>query len=153
MIVRGGEAIPPRGSTRVEPGDRLHILVRKEVASEFDRLIQLWRSGPTEPVSRRRPVYSGHPPVFSVRPWAEADGDPGRPRSVAGRRVVELLRSRHDHPGSVVALEDGRYAVTGSLLIIGSALQVRRQALKCMRESNDEIDHAWWQEVIGALAV
>jgi cell volume regulation protein A len=153
VIVRGGEAIPPRGSTRVEPGDRLHILVRKEVASEFDRLIQLWRSGPTEPVSRRRPVYSGHPPVFSVRPWAEADGAPGRPTSVAGRRVVELLRSRHDQPGSVVALEDGRYAVTGSLLIIGSALQVRRQALKCMRESNDEINRAWWQEVIGALAL
>jgi cell volume regulation protein A len=53
----------------------------------------------------------------------------------------------------VVALEDGRYAVTGSLLIIGSALQVRRQALKCMRESNDEINRAWWQEVIGALAL
>jgi cell volume regulation protein A len=153
VIVRGGEAIPPRGSTRIEPGDRLHILVRKEVASDFDRLIQLWRSGPSESVSTRRPVYSGHPPVFSVRPWAETDGNPGRPKSVAGRRVIDLLRSRHDQPGSVVALEDGRYAVTGSLLIIGSALQVRRQALKCMREADKDGERAWWREVIGALAV
>ncbi len=153
VIVRDGEAIPPRGSTRVEPGDRLHILVRQEVASEFDRLIQLWRSGPAESIERRLPSYPGHPPVFSVRPWAPADGDPARPTMVAGRRVVELLRSRHDKPGSVVALEDGRYAVTGALLIIGSARRVREQALKCMRGVDRDIDRAWWQEVIGALAV
>jgi cell volume regulation protein A len=53
----------------------------------------------------------------------------------------------------VVALDDGRYAATGSLLIVGSAMQVRRQALKCMREAGDETERAWWQEVIGALAV
>jgi cell volume regulation protein A len=67
--------------------------------------------------------------------------------------VVELLRSRHDRQGAVVVLDDGRYAATGSLLIIGSARQVRRQALKCMRQANDETERAWWQEVIGALAV
>ena len=32
VIVRGDEAIPPRGSTRIEAGDRLHVLVRQEVA-------------------------------------------------------------------------------------------------------------------------
>ena len=153
VIVRDGEAIPPRGSTRVEPRDRLHILVRKEVASQFDQLIQLWRSGPAESIERQRPVYPGHPPVFSVRPWAPADGDPARPTAVAGRRVVELLRSRHDKPGSVVVLEDGRYAATGALLIIGSARQVREQALKCMRGADHDTERAWWQEVIGALAV
>jgi potassium/hydrogen antiporter len=153
VIVRSNEAIPPRGSTRVEPGDRLHILVRKEVAPEFNELIQAWRSGPAESIQRQRPAYPGHPPVFSVRPWAAADGDPARPEAVAGRRVVELLRSRHDRPGSVVVLEDGRYAATGALLIIGSARQVRGQALKCMRGADEDIERAWWQEVIGALAV
>ncbi len=28
VIVRRGEAIPPRGSTEIEAGDELHILVR-----------------------------------------------------------------------------------------------------------------------------
>jgi cell volume regulation protein A len=91
--------------------------------------------------------------VFSVRPWTAADGDPARPRVVAGKLVVERLRSRHDQPGSVVALDDGRYAVTGALLIVGSARQVRRQALKCMRQTDDQTERAWWREVIGALAV
>ena len=153
VIVRGDEAIPPRGSTRIEPGDRLHVLVRQEVAPEFEGLIERWRNGPRGSTARRRTKYPGHPPVFSVRPWAADDGDPARPRLVAGREVVELLRSRHDRPGSVVVLDDGRYAATGSLLIIGSAMQVRRQALKCMREADDETERAWWQEVIGALAV
>ena len=153
VIVRGDEAIPPRGSTRIEPGDRLHVLVRQEVAPEFEGLIERWRTGPRGSTARSRTRYPGHPPVFSVRPWGAADGDPARPRLVAGRQVVEHLRSRHDRPGSVVALDDGRYAATGSLLIIGSAMQVRRQALKCMREADDETARAWWQEVIGALAV
>jgi cell volume regulation protein A len=152
VIVRGGEAIPPRGSTRIESGDRLHVLVREEVVPEFEGLIERWQTGP-RPSARPPTTHSGRPPVFSVRPWRAADGDPARPRAVAGRRVIERLRSRHDRPGSVVALDDGRYAVSGSLLIIGSARQVRRQALKCMREANDETDRAWWQEVIGALAV
>jgi cell volume regulation protein A len=153
VIVRGDEAIPPRGSTRIEPGDRVHVLVRQEVAPEFEGLIERWRDGPRGTTARSRTTYPGHPPVFSVRPWSGADGDPARPSSVAGRKVVELLRSRHDSPGAVVVLDDGRYAATGSLLIIGSARQVRRQALKCMRQASDETERAWWQEVIGALAV
>jgi cell volume regulation protein A len=153
VIVRGDEAIPPRGSTRIESGDRLHVLVREEVVPEFEGLIERWQTGPRPSATRPPMTYSGHPPVFSVRPWRSTDGDPARPRAVAGRRVVERLRSRHDSPGSVVALDDGRYAATGSLLIIGSASQVRGQALKCMRQANDDTDRAWWREVIGALAV
>jgi cell volume regulation protein A len=153
VIVRDGQAIPPRGSTRVEAGDRLHVLVRQEVAPEFEGLIERWRAGPVGSMAKPRTRFSGHPPIFSVRPWGTADGDPARPRVVAGRLVVEPLRSRHDQPGAVVALDDGRYAVTGSLLIVGSARQVRGQALKCMRQANDDTERAWWREVIGALAV
>ena len=151
VIVRGGEAILPRGSTRIEAGDRLHLVVRKEVARDFPKLIERWRSGPIGPGERPRTGFQGHPPIFSVRPWLPTDGDPARPDVVAGKAVVEHLRGRHDQPGSVVALEDGRYAVTGSLLIVGSAMQVRRQARKCLQQAEDETQRAWWQEVIGAL--
>ena len=46
VIVRDGEAIPPRGSTRIEDGDRLHVLVRQEVAPEVRELLDRWRTGP-----------------------------------------------------------------------------------------------------------
>jgi cell volume regulation protein A len=152
VIVRKDEAIPPRGSARVEAGDSLHVLVRREVAGEFSELIERWRNGPAWPQARPRTSFGGHPPIFSVRPWHDADGDPARPQVVAGQAVIERLRSRHDRPGSVVSLEDGRYAVSGSLLIIGSARQVRRQARKCLRQAVDDTERAWWQEVTGALA-
>jgi cell volume regulation protein A len=151
VIVRGSEAILPRGSTRIEAEDRLHLVVRQEVARNFPELIERWRSGPIGPKERPRAGFQGHPPIFSVRPWTTIDGDPARPDLVGGRAVVEHLRGRHDKPGSVVILEDGRYAVTGSLLIVGSAMQVRRQARKCLQQADDETERAWWQEVIGAL--
>jgi potassium/hydrogen antiporter len=151
VIVRGDEAILPRGSTRVEAGDRVHLVVRQEVAQDLPKLIERWRSGPLGPGERPRAGFRGHPPIFSVRPWTDLDGDSARPDVVGGRAVIERLRNRHDRPGSVVALEDGRYAVTGSLLIVGSARQVRRQARKCLQQTDDEAERAWWQEVIGAL--
>ena len=150
VIVRGDEAILPRGSTRVEAGDRLHVIVRQEVARGFPELIERWRSGPIGWAPRRRTRFPG-PPVFSIRPWSATDGDPARPDRVAGKAVIERLRSRHDRPGAVVVLEDGRYAVTGSLLIVGSAMQVRRQARKGLQQTDDDTERAWWQEVVGAL--
>jgi cell volume regulation protein A len=68
VIVREDRAIPPRGSTVIAAGDRLHVLVRAEVAGQFPSLLERWRSGPIEgqkggadhvlvtiPVSRRPP--------------------------------------------------------------------------------------------------
>ncbi|HYZ27596.1 MAG TPA: potassium/proton antiporter, partial [Thermoleophilaceae bacterium] len=78
VIVRGNEALPPRGSTRVEPGDRLHVLVRQEVAEDVDDLIMLWRSGPLSRGERPR-LRSNRAPVFSVRPWNDHDGNAGSP--------------------------------------------------------------------------
>ena len=37
VIIRGEQAIPPRGSTRIEAGDRLHVLVRQEVGDRVPR--------------------------------------------------------------------------------------------------------------------
>ena len=107
VIVRGGQAIPPRGSTRIEAHDRLHVLVRQEVAAEMGVLTERWQYGPFEEQERRRPRVRGASVIFSARPWSDEDGDPGRPESVLGVPVAEHLRTRHDQPGALVAL-DGR---------------------------------------------
>jgi cell volume regulation protein A len=46
VIVRGGRAIPPRGSTKILSGDVLHILVRDEAAGRLEPLFEHWRKGP-----------------------------------------------------------------------------------------------------------
>jgi len=153
VIVRGDEAIPPRGSTIVRAGDHLHILVRREAAREVAALMERWRSGPVGPPPRPRRPVRGAPPVFSVRPWTPeaATGTPNAPETVLGVPVVARLRVRRDAPGALVALADGRYAVTGNTLIVGSrddiAAYVRR---RFKQVSNDE--HAWLQTIVGALA-
>ena len=152
VIVRVDNALPPRGSTRLEAGDRLHVLLRQEVARELPSILERWRHGPVGPRPRPRAAPAGYSPIFTVRPWSDEDGDPARPETVAGREVVELLRNRHDQPGALVVLADGRYAVTGSLLMMGSAMQVQDQARRRLRRADDDAERAWWQEVIGALA-
>ena len=37
VIVRGDEAIPPRGSTILRAGDRLHVLLRSELSRDVHR--------------------------------------------------------------------------------------------------------------------
>ncbi|MGX6447724.1 potassium/proton antiporter, partial [Patulibacter sp. S7RM1-6] len=46
VLVRGSEALLPRGSTRLLAGDRLHVLARREVAHEIPDLVRRWREGP-----------------------------------------------------------------------------------------------------------
>jgi len=46
VIVRDGDAIPPRGSTEVREGDELHVLVRDEAREEVEALSRRWRDGP-----------------------------------------------------------------------------------------------------------
>jgi potassium/hydrogen antiporter len=152
VIVRGERAIPPRGSTVVEAGDHLHILVRQEAAVEFRALLGRWRAGPLMAAERRRPPPRSRPAVTSVRPWEPADGDMSRPASIGGHAVVEQLRTRRDQPGALVALADGRYAVSGPLLAIGPASEVQAIARRRLARSESASDRAWWREVIGALA-
>jgi cell volume regulation protein A len=152
VIVRGDSALPPRGSTRIEEGDRLHIVVRGEAAREMEGLLDRWRDGPVGPPPRERVRLRGGLPVFTARRWEEADGDPARPEEVAERRVIEHLRTRHDVPGALLALEDGRYAISGPLLAVGSAAQIQAFARRRLGLTEDDAEHAWWQEVIGALA-
>jgi cell volume regulation protein A len=152
VIVRGERALPPRGSTRIEAGDRLHIVVTRQAAAHMDELLDRWRVGPLGPPPRVRPRLRGGLPVFMVRRWEDGDGDPGHPQTIAGRKVIEHLRTRHDVEGCLVVLEDGRYAVAGPLLVIGSAAQVQDHSRKRLRLAANDAEVAWWQEVIGALA-
>jgi potassium/hydrogen antiporter len=154
IVVRDGTAIPPRGSTEIQPGDELHILVRQDALSEVERLTDRWRDGPLgEPPVSQLPLRSA-PHVFTSRPLRPDDGDPARPEGVDGVAVAARLRSRRDAGGALVALADGRYAVTGAgLLAAGSRRQL---ASWCARRGDraglSAQERAWWQEVTGALS-
>ena len=152
VIVRGEEALLPRGSTRIEADDRLHVMVREEVAGDMRDLLERWRLGPVGvPQQRQVPMRAGQA-VFTTRAWTQADGDAGFPKEIAGVLVAEQIRTRRDTRGALVVLEDGRFAVTGPLLAIGGPLQVQRYARRRLSSEDDAAARAWWQEVIGALA-
>ena len=152
VIVRDGRAIPPRGSTELREGDELHVLVRGELREEVEQLTRRWHKGPIgapppPPLPRRAASQ-----VFSVRPGGDIE-DPSSPTSVDGIAVVSVLRSRRDRPGALVALADGRFAMTGEEVVaVGGR---RALALWCERRADrtieDPTEQAWWQEAIGAL--
>lgn len=153
IVVRGEQAIPPRGSTRIEAGDRLHLLVRQEAAVEFGAIRERWRDGPINVPWRRPPTTaSSHRPLTSG-PWPVGDGDAGRPSTVAGSAVIEQLRTRRDGTaGALVTLEDGRFAFTGPVYAAGTLRHVRDMAARRLNLAATEEERAWWREVIGALA-
>lgn len=150
VIVRDGNALPPRGSTELREGDELHILVRSELRDEVEALTKRWAQGPigkaTPPPLPRRAASQ----VFTVRP-VRGDGELGE--EIDGIPVVRVMRSRSERGAYLVALADGRFAVTGSgLTAIGG-----RRALadwcegRVARPDVDAAERAWWQEVTGAL--
>lgn len=153
VIVRDGQAIPPRGSTRIEAGDTLHVLIRREEMGAMRALLERWREGPVGPPPRPPRIPEGHAPVFSVRRWEEADGDPARPERVAGRAVVDRLRTRRDVPGALVLLDDGYFAVTGPLLALGREQLLSEWVRRKARAAAGDAERAWWEEVLGALAL
>jgi cell volume regulation protein A len=150
VIVRDGHAIPPRGSTELQEGDELHILVRGELREEVEALTNHWTKGP---IGRQRPPTlprRGASQVFSVRPVRP--GEKREPDSVDGIPVLAMMRSRGDG-SAMLALADGRYAVTSETVVAVGG----RRALAdwCERRSEragvDAAERAWWQEVTGAL--
>jgi potassium/hydrogen antiporter len=153
VIVRGSEAVLPRGSTRIEVGDRLHVVVRSEVARRMPDVLERWRRGPIGEEARPPRELVGISSVFTSRPWDEEDdGDPAYPEELLGVAVREHLRTRRDRRGALVALADGRYALTGPTLAAGGARQLQAYARRRLARESDETARAWWQEVIGALA-
>ena len=150
VIVRDGNAIPPRGSTELCEGDELHVLVRSELRDEVEGLTRKWAEGPigreAPPLLPRRAASQ----VFTVRP---ARGDDELGESIDGIPIVRVMRDRGERGAYLVALADGRFAVTGAgLIAIGGR---RSLADWCVRRAeNKDVDpsaRAWWQEVTGAL--
>jgi potassium/hydrogen antiporter len=138
VIVREGHAIPPRGSTELQEGDELHILVRSELREEVEGMTETWAKGPVG-----RPPPPTLPPraasqVFTVRP-AREDEDPTKLTEVDGVAVLTVLRDRRDGAGVMAALVDGRRSL---------AEWCERRAA---RPNVDQAERAWWQEVTGAL--
>jgi cell volume regulation protein A len=155
VIVRGQQAIPPRGSTRVEAGDRLHVLVRQEAAIDFTHLLERWRTGPIGPQRRERRPITGTQPVYTTRPWSDRSdhGEPSHPSTLGGVTVIDQLRTRRDgEPGALVLLEDGRYGVSGAAVTIGGPREVQDTAKRKIRQAASDSERAWWREVVGALA-
>jgi cell volume regulation protein A len=151
VIVRGEEAIPPRGATRLRAGDRIHVLMRREATGDIPALTRRWRTGPIGPRPRVRPLPRGRAPIFSVRPWRDRDGDVARPSAVAGALVTDQIRVRRDRPGGLFVLDDGRYAVTGPVVAVGGHTELSRWARRRMRGAEPD-ERAWLQTVVGALA-
>ena len=119
---------------------------------EIDGLVERWRHGPIERPRRVGPVLRPGGPIFSTRPWSGADGDPGRPQAIGGVSVVEVLRVRADSPGSLVALSDGRFAICGRLLAIGSREHLADWARRRLRRTEGDDEREWLREALGALA-
>jgi cell volume regulation protein A len=153
IIERGDEPLLPRGSTRIESGDRLYILVRDVARPDVERLFERWRQGPLPQPALNPPPIRSHPAPFSVGPWDPADGDAGNPRRVAGVAVAALLRVRRGSRGVLAQLEDGRFAVTDPrIAAVGGSNQLFRYCRNRIRRAESEEEQAWWQEVAGAIS-
>ncbi len=153
VLVRDDEALPPRGSTRLQAGDLLYIVARQSALDALEDARERWRIGPVGPAPRPERTPPTGAPIFTTRPWTEADGNPDAPTHVLGLKVVERLNTRWDVPGALVVLEDGRYAVTGPHVLVGAREQVQWHARRRLRTAASDAERAWWQEVIGASAL
>lgn len=154
VIVRDGEAIPPRGSTELMGGDELHVLVREQLREEVEELTERWRVGPIGDPPQPTMPARGVPQIFTVQPATEFDGDPGAPASVSDVPVAWRLRSRRERPGALVQLADGRFAITSDTIV---AVGGRRMLAdwcegRARRAGADAVERAWWQEVAGVLS-
>jgi cell volume regulation protein A len=150
VIVRDGDALPPRGSTELREGDELHILVRSELREEVEALTRKWAKGPIgkpapPPLPRR-----GASQVFTVKP-ARGDGELGE--EIDGIPIASVMRDRSDRGAYLVALADGRYAVLGAGLVAIGGRRVLADwcSRRAERPDVDSSERAWWQEVTGAL--
>jgi cell volume regulation protein A len=153
LIVRDREALPPRGSTVVEAGDELHLLIRREARREVDELTERWRRGPVGEKPLAELGVRGSPAIFSVRPPSPADGDLGAPTQLAGIEVARILRKSSTRSAAVSVLRDGRFAVTGpELVAVGGRRALARWCVE--RAERTEIspqERAWGQEAVGVL--
>jgi len=153
LIVRDGEALLPRGSTVIAAGDELHLLIRREARQQVGKLTALWKSGPIGEKPLSELGLRGSAQIFSVRPRSPEDGDTGRPTKLDEVDVARVLRTRSDRAASVVALMDGRFAVTDpDIVALGGRRALARWCVeRADRPETSPQDRSWWQEAVGVL--
>jgi cell volume regulation protein A len=76
--------------------------------------------------------------------WRSDHGDPAHPVRLDDVAVVEHLRARPDAAGALVRLQDGRYAITGATLTIGSEDHLRRYVAERQVRAVSDSEQAWW---------
>jgi hypothetical protein len=116
-------------------------MVRQEASAALATSLDSWQYG--ERQYRRDAVRP--------RPWTAALGDPAHPVRVAGLAVVEHLRVRAGVPGALVVLEDGRHALTGPVLLVGTQAELRHYAGERLRRAAKPGEQVWWRDVLDAL--
>lgn len=89
--------------------------------------------------------------IFTIGPWKAPEGDPASLSVVVGVPVTVVVLSRSDIAGALLSLADGRYAITGRLVAVGSARQLKRYARRRLRQDTTEVERAWYEEVIAEL--
>jgi len=153
VIVRGEEALLPRGSTRIAAGDRLHILTRESARDEVEALRVRWREGPMRTPEAPAIQAVGRATIFTVRPWAPGDGDLSQPDQLGGVAVVRRLRTRRERGGALVQLADGRLGITGDgVVAVGGSRQLLRYCRERIRRASEPEERAWWQEAAGVVS-
>jgi potassium/hydrogen antiporter len=91
-------------------------------------------------------------PIFPMGPWNAEDGDPRDPGELAGVAVHEVICTRDDPPAALLMLADGRYAITGDRLAVGSARQLKLYVRRQLRRRGSEAERAWFEAIAYELA-
>jgi cell volume regulation protein A len=86
VVVRGEEAVPPSGSTRLNAGDTLHLVVREQTAGPMAGLIEHLRAGDARPVDG---AHEGKPTPFDTSWWRTVAFAAS---SVSSTAVLRLIR-------------------------------------------------------------
>lgn len=82
--------------------------------------------------------------LLETRAWKTTDGHPCSPRSVLGRQVTTVLLVSDERASALVLLADGRCALTGHRLVVGSLEAVRGYARsRAFRIRTDEAARHW----------
>jgi hypothetical protein len=90
--------------------------------------------------------------IFTTGPWRTVEGDPASPSVVVGVPVTDVVLSRPDIAGALCLLVDERYAITGRLVTVGSARQLKRYLMRRLREDPAKAERAWHQVLLAELA-
>ncbi len=91
-------------------------------------------------------------PIFTMGPWSAEDGDPRDPGELAGVAVREVICTRDEPPAALLMLADGRYAITGDRLAVGSARQLKLYVRRQLRRRGSEAERAWFEAIAYELA-